>query len=115
MPRFLSQPSHLFPLALFAFAGPAVSYVNSVFNTETRWLVLACLFTYLLLTSKLICCLNGGFGLMLFANILWCFLTWSWSDVPELTGAKAIAFAGVTLAVTSGGIEWARTRTGDSL
>jgi hypothetical protein len=86
-----------------------------VFNTETRWFVLACLFMYLLLTSKLFRCLNGGFGLMLFANILWCFLTWSWSDVPELTGAKAIAFAGVTLAVTSGGIEWARTRTGDSL
>jgi hypothetical protein len=115
MPRFLRDPSHLFPLALIAFAGPTVSYVNSVFNTETRWLVLACLFMYLLLASKLFCCLNGGLGLMLLANILWCFLTWSWSDVPELTGAKAIAFAGVTLAVTSGGIEWARTRTGDSL
>lgn len=96
MPRFLREPSHLFPLALFAFAGPEVSYVNSVFNTETRWLVLACLFMYLLLTSNLFRCLNGEFGLMLFANILWCFLTWSWSDVPELTGAKAIAFAGVT-------------------
>lgn len=115
MPRFLREPSHLFPLALFAFAGPAVGYINSVFNTETRWLVLAGLFMYLLLTSKLICGLNGKFGLLLFANILWCFLTWSWSAVPELTGAKAIAFAGVTLAVTSGGIEWARTRTGDSL
>jgi hypothetical protein len=115
MPRFLREPSHLFPLALIAFAGPTVSYVNSVFNTETRWLVLACLFMYLLLASKLFCCLNFGLGLMLLANILWCFLTWSWSDVPELTGAKAIAFAGVTLAVTSGGIEWARTRSGDSL
>ena len=115
MPRLLREPSHLFPLVLIAFAGPAVLYVNSVFNTETRWLVLACLFIYLLLTSKLFCCLNGGFGLMLFANILWCFLTWSWSDVPELTGAKAIAFAVVTLAVTSGGIEWARTRAGNSL
>jgi hypothetical protein len=115
MPRFLREPSHLFPLALIAFVGPAVSYVNFVFNTETRWLVLACLFMYLLLTSKLFRCLNGGFGLLLFANILWCFLTWSWSDVPELTGAKATAFAVVTLAVTSGGIEWARTRTGDSL
>jgi hypothetical protein len=69
MPRLLRAPSHLFPLVLIAFAGPAVLYVNSVFNTETRWLVLACLFIYLLLTSKLFCCLNGGFGLMLFANI----------------------------------------------
>jgi hypothetical protein len=42
-------------------------------------------------------------------------LTWSWPDVPELTGAKAITFAVVTLAVTSGGIEWARTRAGNSL
>ncbi|MGH6823205.1 MAG: hypothetical protein ACRECP_08485 [Methylocella sp.] len=115
MPRFLIEPSHLFPLALVAFVGPTVSYVNSVFNTETRWLVLACLLMYLLLTRKLFRCLNGGFGLMLFANVLWCFLTWSWSDVPELTGAKAIAFAGVTLAATSGGMEWARTRRGDSL
>ncbi|MGH6835317.1 MAG: hypothetical protein ACREC9_07155 [Methylocella sp.] len=115
MPRLLREPSHLFPLTLIAFVGPAVSYVNSVFNTETRWLVLACLFMYLLLTRKLFRCLNGGFGLILFANILWCFLTWSWSEVPELTGAKAIAFAAVTLAVTSGGMEWARARTGDSL
>jgi hypothetical protein len=113
--RLLREPIHLFPLVLFAFAGPGVLYVNSVFNTETRWLVLACLFLYLLLTSKLFCCLNGGFGLMLFANILWCFLTCIWSDVPELTGAKAIAFAGITLAATSGGIEWARTRAADSL
>lgn len=115
MPRFLREPSYLFPLALIAFVGPAISYVNFVFNTETRWLVLACLFTYLLLTGKLLGCLKGAFGLVLFANIAWCFLTWSWSDVPELTGAKAIAFAAVTLALVSGGIEWARTRNGDSL
>lgn len=110
MLRFLSRQSSLFPLALFAFAGVAVSYVNTVFNANTRWLVLIVLFVRLLFAGKLFNCLRGWFGIILLANILWCLLTSFWSEVPELTVTKALAFAGMALAVTSGGIDWASTR-----
>ena len=109
------RPILLFPLLLIAFVGPAVSYVNVVFNTSTRWLVLVFVLMYLLHAGKLFRCLNGVFGLVLFVNILWCLLTWFWSEAPELTGLKAIAFAAVAITTTSGGIEWARTQSSDSV
>jgi|APSaa5957512535_1039671.scaffolds.fasta_scaffold06054_3 hypothetical protein len=110
--RFLNVDL-LFPIAVMAFIGPAVKYVNILFNTSTRWGVLVLLGCALLLTGRLLFGLrsrNSSFGFFLFLYICWCLLTTLWSEVPELSLYKSIAFAIVSVAFLSAGRAWVNSR-----
>ena len=96
----------IFPLATAAFVAVPVEYVNVVFTTTTRWIFLAWLALYLLVRGRLLVGVQSPFGVALVAYCTWCISTFSWSEVPELSIAKAVAFAFVAVAFVSAGREW---------
>ena len=97
----------LFPLAVVAFVGPVVTYVNVVFSTTTRWVVAAVLVLMLLVTRRLLQILRHNAGLALVAYVLWCVVTSIWSEVPELSLMKIGAIALVAIGMFAAGQQWA--------
>jgi O-antigen ligase len=100
----------LFPLATFAFVAVVVAYVNLVFTPSTRWVFLALLLYYLLRKGRFMMGLDTYFGLMLASYCCWCIITAIWSEVPELSVAKAIAFSLVSVTFVSAGHWWVYDR-----
>ncbi len=100
----------LFPLAIFAFIGLTVRYVDIVFTPSTRWIFLALLILSLLIKNRLLFGLRSPFGVAVFVYCAWCILTSMWSEVPALSIAKSIAFALVALSFVSAGHCWVRER-----
>lgn len=94
----------LLPIYLLAFAGSAVSFMSPIFNTTTRWIVLALMAVYFF--SKLNRPLRSGFGLLTLAFALWAIVTGIWSEVPELTFLKAFAFLLIAFAGLASGYAW---------
>jgi hypothetical protein len=96
----------LFPAAVLAFVAPAVSYVNLVFSTTTRWAVAGVLLVVLVVTGQAFAVLRHNVGSALLAYVAWCVLTSAWSGVPELTLMKSGALALVGVGFFNGGQQW---------
>src|SRR5271166_4337917 len=96
----------IFPLAIAAFVAIPVQYVNIVFTTSTRWIFLILLTLYLLAKGRLMFGFQSRFGVALLAYCTWCMTTYSWSEVPELSIEKALAFSLIAVAFVSAGQEW---------
>jgi len=96
----------LFPLGVFAFVAPVVSYFNAIFTTDTRWVVAAALALVMVGTGRAFSLLRQDVGLALAAYVSWCVLTYSWSEVPELTLLKSGALALVGMGLFAGGQYW---------
>lgn len=94
------------PLGVLAFSGAGVSYVNTVFNSTTRWLFLALLATVLLVGGRLFQPLKTRFGLWLACYFVWCVMTGIWSIVPQLSFMKAFATIAVVLTFVAAGRYW---------
>ncbi len=95
-----------FPLAVLAFVGPAIAYVNVVFTTTVRWGVVAVLAVVLLGSGRAFAILRHGAGIAIVAYLTWCGVTYFWSGVPELTLMKSGAFALVAVGLVAGGQQW---------
>jgi len=93
-------------LAITAFIAPGVAYLNRVFTAETRWGVLAILALVLFFRGQLLRPFESRFGLLLGIYILWCVTTYFWSDVPQLSISKAIAFGVTATVFISAGQFW---------
>ena len=100
-----------FPLATFAFVGVPVRYVGLVFTPTTRWIFLLLLLGHLVIRRRFLMGLNSVFGVSLLAYCIWCMLTSSWSEVPELSLAKSTAFVLVSLTFVSAGYFWVEKRS----
>jgi len=98
----------LIPVYLLAFAGSAVSFLSPVFNSTSRWIVLAFVVTYFLLKGKLTRPLRTSFGLLTLIFALWAIGTGMWSEVPQLSFPKAFAFLLISFAGLAGGQVWVR-------
>src|ERR1700728_324065 len=96
----------LFPLAVLAFIGPTVQYLDIVFTTTTRWILLAVLTLYLLAKGRFMFGFQSRFGVMLLIYCAWCMATYTWSEVPQLSIEKAAAFSLLAVAMVSAGQEW---------
>jgi O-antigen ligase len=100
-----------FSLATFAFVGHPVKYVGLVFTPTTRWIFLLLLLGHLVIRRRFLMGLNSVFGVSLLAYCIWCMLTSSWSEVPELSLAKSTAFVLVSLTFVSAGYFWVEKRS----
>lgn len=98
----------LFPIALLAFCGAAVTYVSSIFSTSTRWVVLLLLVFVVLAKGRLSFVLRGNVGVSLLAYLLWCSATVLWSQVPLLTSLKVMALWMVVVGFVTAGQMWVR-------
>jgi hypothetical protein len=103
------KPAELMiPLGLLAFVGPGIKYVNVIFNTTTRWGVLAALTAFLLLARR------REFGNVVRQPLFWLVVaygTWglmtvTWSEVPRLSLAKSMVFFWVTITMLVAGYAW---------
>jgi O-antigen ligase len=100
----------LFPLTTLAFVAIPVDYVNIVFTTTTRWIFLAILTLYLLSKGRFLAGFQSFFGVALLIYCAWCITTYSWSEVPQLSIEKAVAFSLVAVAFVCAGQDWVRER-----
>lgn len=96
----------LLPIYLLAFAGSVVSFMSPVFNVTTRWIVLALVAVYFFFNGKLTSPLRTGFGLLTLAFAFWALVTSIWSEVPQLTFLKALAFMLIAFAGLASGYAW---------
>jgi O-antigen ligase len=97
----------IFPLAITAFAGPGVTYLNIVFTDFTRWLFLAMLLAILTTAGRIFAPLKTKFGLVLLVYGAWCFLTCTWSPVADLSFLKVTALSCTALGFLAAGRYWA--------
>jgi O-antigen ligase len=100
----------LFPLTTLAFVAIPVDYASIVFTTTTRWVFLAILTLYLLSKGRFLAGFQSLFGVALLIYCAWCMTTYSWSDVPQLSIEKAVAFSLVAVAFVCAGQDWVRER-----
>jgi O-antigen ligase len=100
----------LFPLTVFAFIGNTVQYLDIVFTTTTRWILLAALALYLLARGRFMFGFQSRFGVMLLIYCAWCMATYTWSEVPQLSIEKSAAFSLLAVALVSAGQEWVYDR-----
>lgn len=98
----------MMPLMLLAFVGTAVTFLNPIFNTSTRWLVLGIVIVYLVLAGEFKYFLSSRFGQITLIFILWAFSTVLWSEVPLLSFMKAAAFLAIVFSCMSAGQLWVR-------
>ncbi len=96
----------IFPLATLAFVAIPVQYANIVFTTSTRWVFLVLLTLYLLAKGRLLFGFQSRFGVALLVYCAWCVITYTWSEVPQLSIEKALAFSLVAVAFVSAGQAW---------
>jgi hypothetical protein len=104
--NFLKPQNFLVPLALLSIVAPGVSFLEPLFGGIGRWVLLALLATYVMLAGHTVRMVNPKVAAALIGYIAWCICTYSWSDVPELTGMKLIALVLVVLASLLGGYHW---------
>jgi O-antigen ligase len=100
----------IFPLAIVAFTAVPVHYVNIVFTTSTRWVFLALLTLYLLTKRLLLVGVQSVFGVTLLSYCGWCMSTVTWSEIPQLSFAKALAFSLIGISFLSAGQQWIYNR-----
>lgn len=106
--NWLRWKTLLFPLAVFAFLAPTVSYVNQIFSTNVRWAVVALLAVYLLTNNRLFMGFYNDVGRALLLLFGWALATVIWSQVPLLSFMKAGAFVLVAVTMVSAGYAWVR-------
>ena len=100
----------LFPLTTLAFVAIPIDYANIVFTTTTRWIFVVVLAIYLLFKGRLLAGFQSLFGVALLIYCAWCITTYSWSEVPQLSIEKAVAFSLVAVAFVCAGQDWVRER-----
>lgn len=106
--HLLKLKDWLLPIYMLAFAGSAVSFLSPVFNTTSRWIVVACVATYFLLNGKLTRPLRTSFGLLTLIFALWALATSIWSEIPQLSYMKAFAFLLISFTGLASGQAWVR-------
>lgn len=106
--NYLKPAELIIPLGLLAFIGPCITSINAVFNATTRWAILAILTLFLLSYRR-----RDMFGMlrrpvfwvvMIYAS--WGLVTVAWSEVPQISLAKALVFFWVATAMLSAGYSW---------
>jgi hypothetical protein len=96
----------LLSLAMVAFVGVGIRYVNQVFDGTVRWTILGILVVYILLKGKTFACFRGGPRWFLLGYLVWCGLTSVWSELPELSVLKGGAYLVTVLICCSAGYWW---------
>lgn len=88
---------------MLATFGPSISYINIVFNSLTRWLLLLVILLVLTFRQRLFSGLTGATGMFVYLFLGLCLLSTLWSDVPALSGPKSATYALVSLCYAAGG------------
>jgi hypothetical protein len=98
----------IIPLTLLAFVGPGIKYINVVFNSTTRWGMLLVLTVFLLAYRRrnLLGLLRRPIFWAVMTYGLWGVATVAWSEVPEISQAKSLAFLWVAVAMMGAGYAW---------
>lgn len=100
----------LFAVALIAFAAVGTRYLGLVFNHMTRFAFLFLLLLLMFARGYIGRGLTRAFGILVVLYLMWIATTVIWSAVPELSAAKAVLQAVVTITFFTAGYAWTRDR-----
>lgn len=105
---YLKPGELIIPLSLLAFIGPGITFINRVFNTTTRWGILAALSFFLLFYRRrdVPVVLRHSLFRVILAYAVWGLMTVKWSEVPQISLAKSLAFIWVSTAMLIAGYSW---------
>lgn len=106
--NYLKPRELIIPLTLLALIGPGITFINSVFNTTTRWGVLLVLSLFLLFyrqRNMLGVLRHPQFWAVLVYDV-WGLMTVAWSEVPQISLAKSLVFIWVTTTMLIAGYSW---------
>lgn len=92
-------------LVLF-FLGQGTSFID-IFGGNIRYIFLAIVFLYLLMTRWLLKGLGLKFTIVLLIYLAWCVSTSIWSGVPFLSLVKSLVFSVTVITMISVGYRWA--------
>ncbi|HLB41817.1 MAG TPA: O-antigen ligase family protein [Gammaproteobacteria bacterium] len=109
--KIFSVLNFLVPICLLGFMGAYLTYINRIFNENTRWFFFITLFIFLILRKSLIRSWNPVLALTLLFYIIWCFLTSFWSNIYILSLLKSIMLGLVIVTMVTAGIEWVKTHS----
>lgn len=98
----------IIPLTLLAFIGPGVNVLNWVLNETTRWGILAILTFFLLYSRRreVFEVLRRPLFWVIQIYALWGLMTVAWSEVPQISLAKALVFFWVVNTMLIAGYSW---------
>lgn len=98
----------IIPLTLLAFIGPGINILNWVLNETTRWGVLATLTFFLLYSRRreMFEVLRRPLFWVIQVYALWGLMTVTWSEVPQISLAKALVFFWVVTTMLIAGYSW---------
>lgn len=105
---YLRPAELIIPLGLLAFAGTGINFLDTIFNTTTRWGILAALSLFLLLARRRDI-LNVGQHPLLWLIVAygtWGLMSVTWSEIPQLSIAKSAVFFWVTITMLVAGYTW---------
>lgn len=101
------------PLVIIAFVGLTITFLNPVFNVTSRWIILVFVVLSLVGSRGSFRALNNSVGFTALAMVLWSGTTALWSEVPELSLLKAIAFLIISSTGIALGMAWSRSHSLD--
>ena len=112
--KLLQPKSIMLPLAIVSVMAPGVSFLVSILGVEFRWLVLAALCVYLLMSWSGLRTAPTAVVVTVAFYLVWCVSTAIWAAVPTLTLMKCVALIMVTFAALFGGYHWSVHRDAKS-
>lgn len=105
---YLKPVELIIPLGLLGFIGTGVKFLHVVFNPTTRWGILAVLsmFLFTFRQRDVVALLRYPLFWAVLVYAAWGFMTVAWSEVPQISLAKSLAFGWVSTTMLIAGYSW---------
>ena len=105
---YLKPVELIIPLGLLGFIGTGVTFLNSVFTPTMRWGILAVLTIFLVIYRgrDVLGMLRYPLPWAVLLYALWGVMTVAWSEVPQISLAKSLAFTWVSTTMLIAGYSW---------
>lgn len=106
---YLRPVDLIIPLCLLGFIGTGITFLSSVFNPTTRWGILAALSLFLFVSRQrdVVALLRYPLFWAVLVYAAWGLMTVAWSEVPQISLAKSLAFIWVSTTMLIAGYSWA--------
>lgn len=98
----------MLPLIVLAFTGVAVTFLDGIITPLARWVAVVVAFLVALSRDELSPVVAHTVGKWVAVFAVWALCTHFWSEAPDLSLIKAIAFVLVVFGCLSAGRSWAR-------
>jgi O-antigen ligase len=100
----------LLPLVLISVASTGITFMQPGLWLLARWILISILALYLVMSGRALGVVSAPVTIALALYCTWCAVTTMWSEIPDLTSAKAGALILTVFACVWGGHQWGMRR-----